>query len=253
MQMDGIKLRYSWIPYKPQIGRLLKEILPKDLIVPILQGRLRAKKWIIGSGNIEMALGSYEYEERILFEKMISRSSVVYDIGAHVGYYTLLASELIGETGKVFAFEPSPRNLKYLKTHIEINHCSNVIIIEAAVSNKSGTSFFSEGSDATTSHLSEEGNLKINVVSIDDLLIDNKILAPDYIKIDAEGAELLVLKGAETYLSNYDPKIFLETHSHKVPNVHTDCCNFLKSCGYTLKAITGSDLYNTRKILAYKE
>ena len=120
---------FSLIPYKPQIGKLLKIILPRNMIVPILQGRLRGKKWVIGSGNIEYALGSYEYGKRILFEKMVSKSSVVYDIGAHVGFYALLASELVGEGGKVIAFEPVPRNLKYLKKHLEINKCTNVIVI----------------------------------------------------------------------------------------------------------------------------
>ena len=62
-------MKFSGVPYKPQIGKLLKIILPRNMIVPILQGRLRGKKWVIGSGNIEYALGSYEYGKRILFEK----------------------------------------------------------------------------------------------------------------------------------------------------------------------------------------
>lgn len=91
-----VKMKFSWISFATQIGKLLKIILPNDIIVPILQGRLRGKKWIIGSNNVECALGSYEYEKRILLEKMISKSSIVYNIGAHVSFYTLLASELVG-------------------------------------------------------------------------------------------------------------------------------------------------------------
>ena len=112
-------MKFSLIPYKPQIGKFLKMILPSNMKVPILQGRLRGKKWIIGSSNVECALGSYEYEKVKLFEKNIQKSSVVYDIGAHVGFYTLLASELVGDMGKVIAFEPVPLNLKYLKKHLE--------------------------------------------------------------------------------------------------------------------------------------
>ena len=246
-----VKMKISWVPYGRQIGKLLKIILPKDMIVPILQGRLRGKKWIIGSGNMAYWLGSYEYEKRILFEKMISKSSVVYDIGAHVGFYTLLASELVGEDGKVIAFEPVPRNAKYLKKHLEINHCANVMVIEAAVSDKSGVFFFSEGPNSFMGHLSDDANLTVDTVSIDDLVMSgkSKILAPNYIKIDVEGAELLVLKGAKSMLSKYDPKIFLATHDTKI---HIDCCNFLTSLGYKLKPIVGNDLYNTTEIFAYR-
>lgn len=243
---------FSLIPYKPQIGKLLKIILPRNMIVPILQGRLRGKKWVIGSGNIEYALGSYEYGKRILFEKMVSKSSVVYDIGAHVGFYALLASELVGEGGKVIAFEPVPRNLKYLKKHLEINKCTNVIVIEAAVSDKNGVSHFNEGPGSSIGALSEDGNLTVDTVSIDDLVEKGEIPAPDYIKIDVEGAELFVLKGAKSTLSNYSPKIFLATHGHRVPNVHRDCCNFLVSLGYELRPIVGDDLYDTKEISAYK-
>ena len=246
-------MKFSWIPFQPQIGRLLKIVLPNNLIVPIPQGRLRGKKWVIGSSNIECALGSYEYEKRVLFEARVSKSSVVYDIGAHVGFYTLLASELVQADGKVIAFEPVPRNLHYLKKHIDMNHCANVMVVDAAVSDKSGTCLFDEDLSNYTGHLSESGNLIVRVVSIDELLMGGKIPAPDYIKIDVEGAELLVLRGTKSTLSNYSPKIFLETHSHRVHNVHIDCCNFLTSLGYKLIPVVGNDLYNTREIFAYKE
>lgn len=242
-------MKLSWFPCKAKTGKLLKRILPSNMIVPILQGRLRGKKWIIGSSNIECGLGSYEYEKRILFEKMISKSSVVYDIGAHVGFYTLLASELVGREGKVIAFEPVPRNLKYLKRHLVINHCTNVIVIEAAVSDKFGISFFSENPCSMIGHLSEEGNLMVKTVSIDELIKRDMIPAPDYIKIDIEGAEMLALKGAKSTLSNFSPKIFLATHS---PKIHLDCCNFLTSFGYKLKPVVGNDVYNTREIFAYR-
>lgn len=242
-------MKFSWIPYKPQIGSLLKAVLPNNMVVPILQGRLRGKKWIVGSSNIEYVLGSYEYEARILFERLVSKSSVVYDVGAHVGFYTLLASELVGAAGKVFAFEPVPRNLDYLKKHLEINHCANVVVVEAAVSDKSGTSLFDEGPTSCMGHLAEGGNLTVDLVSIDDLVLSGKIPPPHYIKIDVEGAELLVLKGAKSTLGNYVPEIFLSTHSHKL---HIDCCNWLSSLGYELKPIIGSDLYNSSQLFAYK-
>ena len=69
-----------------------------------MQGKIRGKKWVVGSGNHGYWLGWYEYDKRILFEKTVTKQSIVFDIGAHVGFYTLLASELVGPGGKVYAF-----------------------------------------------------------------------------------------------------------------------------------------------------
>jgi len=247
---DRCLMKFSWIPFESEIGELLKKILPKETVVPILGGRLKGKKWIVGSGVVEYALGSFEYETIKLFEKVVQNGSVVYDIGAHVGFYTLLASELVDENGKVIAFEPVSRNLWHLKKHLEMNNCANVIVIEAAVSDKGGVSSFNEGSDSSTGHLSKDGNLKVATVSIDELVTTGKIPPPNYMKIDVEGAEFLVLKGAKLTLTRYSPKIFLATHGRRL---HTDCINFLVSLRYRLKPIVGNNLHITDKIFAYRK
>src|SRR5574341_673203 len=119
----GIALRYPlrWIPH--------------ERVVPVLQGRLRGKRWIVGASVHGCWLGSYEYDKQKRFVREIKKGDVVYDIGAHVGFYTLLASELVGPSGQVIAFEPLPRNLGYLHRHLALNSCKNVTVIEAAVGN----------------------------------------------------------------------------------------------------------------------
>jgi SAM-dependent methyltransferase len=106
------------------LGRLLRlplRLIPRRAVLPILQGPLRGKKWIVGSGNHGYWLGSYEIGKRALFVRSIPVGAVVYDLGANVGYYTLLAAMLAGAEGKVFAFEPLPRNLEYLRRHLVLN------------------------------------------------------------------------------------------------------------------------------------
>lgn len=237
------------VPLQLPIGETIKKILPKNLIVPMLLGKLKGKKWILGSSHIECAIGYFEYEKRLLIEKIVTSESTFYDIGANVGFYTLLASELVGENGNVISFEPVPRNVKYLRELMKLNKCNNVIIYEVAVKNKSGVSKFDEGISSSTGHLSDDGYLRVKTVSIDDLVGNDKVPKPDYIKIDVEGAELLVLNGAEYTLNRFEPKIFLATHSK---NLHKDCINFLRSIGYQIKPITGRDLYSTNEIFAYK-
>ena len=248
-------INFSGISQRSLAGKLFRfplRFIPKSMIVPILQGKIKGKKWIVGSSNHGCWLGSYEYEKQILFTKVVKEGSVVYDIGAHVGFYTLLASELVGPKGKVIAFEPYPRNLEYLKRHLQLNKCNNVTVIEAAVAEQSGIGFFEEGDNSTTGHLSSNSKhgVKVKTVSLDDLVLKKQIPPPDYMKIDVEGAELLVFKGARLVLINYYPTIFLATHGVEV---HKECCEFLKEIGYNLQSINEESIEKTDEILAFKE
>lgn len=137
-------MNLSAISYQSFVGKILRlplEIIPREAQVPILQGKLSGKKWVVGSSTHGCWVGSYEYEKRLAFEKIVSENSVVFDIGAHVGFYTLLASVLVKEKGQVFAFEPSIRNSLYLKEHLRINHIANVKVIQAAVAAHDGSAY----------------------------------------------------------------------------------------------------------------
>ena len=247
-------INFSGIYNKDLIGKLLRLLLkfipPKSTVVPILQGRLKGKKWIVGSSNHGCWVGSYEYEKQTLFAKTIEEGSVLYDIGAHVGFYTLLSSELVGPRGKVVAFEPSPRNIYYLREHLRLNRCDNVTVFEAAVAEQSGITSFEESINSHMGHLSSKGCLEVKIVRLDDLVSKGGIPPPDYMKIDVEGAELLVLSGAKSLLANYSPTVFLATHG---PEVHQHCCLFLNSIGYELQSINQNNIDETDEIIAFKK
>lgn len=223
-------------------------LIPTEMKMPILQGRLKGKQWIVGSSQHGCWLGSYESDKQQLFEKTIPEGSIVFDLGAHVGFYTLLASTLVGSKGKVFTFEPMPANLFYLKEHLRINRITNVTVIEAAVSNCSGVTYFEEGSSSFEGRISSQGTLQVKTVSLDELIDRGEIPTPDYIKIDVEGAEMQVFSGAKSLLMNARPTIFLATHGN---DVHQQCCEFLTSLGYQLQPIGGKSLEQSDEILAY--
>jgi FkbM family methyltransferase len=219
------------------IGRLLRfplRWIPSGTVLPVLQGRMRGKKWIVGSGNHGYWLGSYEYEKQTLFCSLISKGAVVYDVGAHVGFYTLLSSVLVGPKGKVFAYEPLPRNVRYLNEHIRLNKCRNITVYEVAVSDKSGHEFFEYKTSNFQGMLCENGHFQVRTVCLDRLVLDGIIPPPGYVKIDVEGAENKVLQGAAATLSRYHPVIFLSTHGN---SIHQKSINFLESLGYELKTI----------------
>jgi hypothetical protein len=150
-------VNFSAISSRSRMGKLLRlplRLLPSNAVLPILQGRLKGKKWIVGSSVHGCWLGSYEFDKQRLFEQTVTRGSVVFDIGAHVGFYTLLSSVLVGTVGKVFAFEPVPRNLHYLYEHLRFNDATNVTVTEAAVADACGTTLFDESANSATGHLS---------------------------------------------------------------------------------------------------
>lgn len=244
-------MNFSGIPGQTLVGRLLRrplKLIPREMKMPILQGRLRGKKWIAGSSTHGCWLGSYEYEQRLLFERLVMEGSVVFDVGAHVGFYTLLAATLVGTRGRVYAFEPMPANIQYLKEHLRLNRVTNVTVIEKAVSESAGTAAFAIEPSSSMAHFAEQGEITVPTVSLDDLFSQGEIPAPDYIKIDVESAEWLVLMGAENLLRRARPTIFLSTD---VYDMHRWCCEFLESLGYQLRPIGDRSLDQAEEILAY--
>lgn len=242
---------FSSISNKSIIGKILRLFLfliPSFAVVRILQSRLKGKKWIKGSGVNGYWLGSYESEQVKIFESEIKNGDIFFDIGANVGFYSLLAAEFIGPFGKVFSFEPLPENFNYLKKHIEINGYKNIFPFLAAISDKSGFAFFGGIINRSQGKLTESGEFKVEAISIDDWINLKKLPNPNVFKIDVEGAEFLVLKGMEKTLKNVHPKIFLSTHSLEI---HKKCCDFLYNLGYKLKSLNGIEIEKSDNIMAY--
>ncbi|MBE0429215.1 MAG: FkbM family methyltransferase [Thermoleophilia bacterium] len=217
------------------LGRILRlplKLVPGSARVPILRGRLRGTKWIAGSSaNNGCWLGSYEYEQRLAFEKLVPENATVYDVGAHAGFYTLLSSLLVGPRGRVIAFEPLPRNLHFLREHLRLNHVTNVEVIETALAERAGEVNFAEGVNSFNARIATDGGIRVKTAALDELVGGGRLPAPDYIKMDIEGAETLALKGAGHTLKKYHPTIFLTTHG---PDIHEECVDILKEAGYEL-------------------
>ncbi|MCU1308002.1 MAG: methyltransferase FkbM family protein [Acidobacteriaceae bacterium] len=204
------------------------------MIVRIVCGQLKGKKWIVDSQRHSCWLGTYERDVQDLFAREVKPGAVFYDIGANVGFYTLLGSMLV-DSGHVFAFEPLPKNVQYLKRHLHLNKMDNVEVFEIAVSNEVGTSLFRQEDTGAMGRLQADGDLRVLTETIDSLLQQNKIAPPDYIKMDIEGAEFKALLGASRCFRMHSPKLLLATHGIQV---HDDCCQLLRSWNYNLQLIS---------------
>jgi FkbM family methyltransferase len=152
----------------------------------------------------------------ILVERL-REGMVFYDLGANIGLFSLLAARLVGVTGRVISFEPDPETAVRLERNIARNGYQNMTVVQAGVWSKSGVRRFMIADASSPDHgvgrFTEDanGHDMVECVALDD--IAKKVVAPDAIKCDVEGAEIEVLQGAKQVLREHKPWIVCELHS----------------------------------------
>ncbi len=231
--LDRFVARSSWL------GRSLRwplDRLPREMAMPILTGPLMAGRWIVGAGIHRCWLGTYERQKQRAIKAHLEPEMIAYDIGANAGFYTLLMARSVGSDGTVYSFEPQPENLSYLRRHLALNGVRNVVASPQAVADFVGEASFATDVDRYQGRLAASGQLRVPVVTLDHLVTTQGLPPGDLIKIDVEGAELAVLKGAENLLRRFRPVVFLATHGGEI---HRECCRFLRQCGYRLRTLDG--------------
>lgn len=179
-----------------QLLRLPLHLLPSGLIVSVLSGINRGMKWKVGASVHGCWLGFYEKDKQELIARFTKPGMRAFDIGANAGFYTLAFSRLVGERGKVWAFEPMAENVVNLLRHVSMNQCSNVAVIQGAVSDTQGTSGFDIGSNNSVGMLGRNHSYVVPTMTLDGLLAAGQVEVPDIVKMDVEGAESGVLQGS---------------------------------------------------------
>ena len=217
--------------------RLLVRAVPKGATVRVLQGRLRGARWIAGASNAGYWLGSYEVDVQQLVGELLGDGDVFYDVGANVGFFTLLAGRVVGPTGHVYAFEPLPENLGYLRRHVDLNGCENVTVVAAAVSDRCGRAGF--GGEKSKAKLMEAGPIDVETVALDELWDAGRLRSPAVVKMDVEGGELSALRGMRRLLAATRPHVLIEFHGQYVDglDVDTECRTILRELGYRLEKV----------------
>jgi FkbM family methyltransferase len=232
----------SVIPTNTVLGRVLRaplRLVPATLEVPIVQGPLRGARWIVGSSTHGCWLGCYEAAMQRACAGHIRSGMTVYDIGANVGFYTLLFSRLVGARGSVHAFEPVPRNLQFLRRHLRLNSVLNVCVHETAVGAASGVSMFDPRPGPSMGRLtsgSGAGTTEVPVAALDDLVCVTGHEPPHVVKMDIEGGEVDALHGMRRVLERHHPTLLLATHG--TPR-WLACRDILRGFGYELRNLDG--------------
>ncbi len=188
----------------------------------------------------QLRLGlEYEGEVVRFLLKRVNRGDVVVDVGANVGYFTILLARLVGSTGKVVSFEPDPLNFEILLRNIGENHIANVHCEMMAVANRVGEMPLFKNPTQTTGHslvrhFSEKRWTPVKVTTLDAYISEHK-LSPKLVKVDAEGAESLVLEGmAETIRHNRGMCVlfeFAEAYLREMGSEPTDLLRILECYG----------------------
>jgi FkbM family methyltransferase len=185
---------------------------------------------------------------------------VVVDIGAHIGRYSIISSKRVGHNGKVIAIEAHPHNFEILNRNIKLNKLTNMITLNhAAYSKETKIKLYTRGQQAghtiyntiiTDRAKKEDGFVDINANTLDNLLQQNGINEVNWIKIDVEGAEFEVLKGAHNILSNSkDIALLIEVHGK---DNYKPVVEFLNSYNFNVEFEMSNENGDWRHIIARK-
>jgi FkbM family methyltransferase len=178
--------------------------------------------------------GCHEPSESQVFLDHVKPGMTILDIGANIGYFSLLVFKKI-DSGKVYAFEPEPNNYATLTDNIALNHARNIVAVPKALSNQKGSCrfFLDEGNfgahtfSSSNIQTQNRNSIEVETIPLDDFVRDAGIRV-DFIKMDVQGAEGLVLEKATETLKRDTPKILMEFWPEGLRNLKTDPLSLLR-------------------------
>jgi FkbM family methyltransferase len=155
-----------------------------------------------GAGALIYYLGYSEPETAQFLRKFLKPGMVFWDVGAHLGEYSLLAGREVGPSGHVEAFEPQSDTFAYLTTNIDSNRLTNITPHESAIADTAEARHFTVVQEPSLSHLAlgESTGVPVSTTTLDRVIRASK-RTPHMVKVDVEGAEMLVLQGAKNLLA----------------------------------------------------
>jgi FkbM family methyltransferase len=191
-----------------------------------------------------LSIESYK-EEQLFFRSYLRPNDVVIDVGANIGFFTLISSILVGKYGKVYAIEAHPRTYKYLQGNIALNGIENVRTLNFALGNRSGIVRLSDRkSDDANLVITDDSGITVPIRRLDEIGIEDSSIS--LLKIDVEGYEMFVLEGAEHTLQKVQCIYFesIERHFLKFSYKLCDLLNILINQGFRILEIEGDKVRN---------
>jgi len=196
--------------------------------LPVIKGNGRGLRVRFGDSNVSRIVRVIERGAEDSFLELLRPGDVVYDLGANIGWYSMLAAQRVGPTGKVIAFEPSVTNAAYIAWNAATNRFANVSVVPAAVSDQDGWAVFlnkgplesrldKDDDEAqvrrrATREQHIRGRTAVPVLTLDTWIAQTAQAPPTLIKMDVEGAEISALRGMSQTLRSAKPTLIIEPH-----------------------------------------
>lgn len=216
--------------------------------VTVPAGRGQGLRFDVGHLRIDhahfgaIAHGLLESSVQEALVRHLAPGGVLYDIGANVGFFSLLGARLAGGAGHVYAFEPAPENASAIVDHAALNGIGNLTVIERAAFSRTERGQLQLVDDRSWSKLESYGEhpgtervIQVELAAIDDLLDAGELRPPTVVKIDVEGAELEVLEGMRATIAEHRPAIVCELHG-----THTQFVAALAGHSYRVVNLEGT-------------
>lgn len=199
-------------------------------------------------------------EEEKFIKELELTGKTIYDIGGWEGVFSMFFSRKTGSSGKVFAFEPNPKNYNRILENAALNNFKNITVFNLGLGKKKYRSklIFDneftgmgnlENSFNSNSTVKKSLSIDVEVDSLDNIISGKKIPAPDFVKIDVEGLELDVLEGMKKIIKKKKPSLFIEIHGidvvAKSENIK-QVFRFLDSFGYKILHIESGSVLNSK-------
>jgi FkbM family methyltransferase len=189
----------------------------------------------------DLVRGELETPVQEAFRRRLTAGDVVFDVGANVGFLSLVAGAIVGPTGRVVAWEPVPASADAVRRNAAVNGMDWVEVREAAVGAEPGTQTLLEVDEQSWSHLADRGrhprtNVEraVRVEALDPLVASGELPPPRLVKIDVEGSEVAVLPGMRRILEEHRPDLVVELHA-----TNDEVADLLEPLGYALENLDG--------------
>ena len=236
------KAIYRSGPLARLIRRTLNRAAPAGLSqVQVAAGGLAGATLLLDlQAEKDYWLGTYEPELQQAVRDWLAPGAVVYDVGANVGYVSLLLSRAAGVSGQVFAFEPLPANLERLAANLRLNPWAHVTCVAAAAVDRPGpVRFLAHASGAMGKAAGSAGRtdqsypleIEVEGLTLDDFAYASGKPVPQAIKMDIEGGEVLALQGMRRLLAEARPLLLIELHG---PDSARAAWDTLTAAGYAI-------------------
>jgi FkbM family methyltransferase len=191
--------------------------------------------------HYSILLGLHEPDVLACLHQQIKPGMTVFDVGANMGYFSLILAELVGKKGRVVCLEPDPRVVEVLQRNATSNGFENLTVVQSAASNSCGEVSFACAPASSWSGIYYERPTKrisVRAVTLDSLCRELGLSRVDFVKIDIEGAEMVALEGMSDMLGRQRPQVLVELHGNYARALGHQAAEFLRAWDYDVSQVT---------------